>query len=880
MLQWLPGWVRRAPSAAPQKFGGEAPPFEAFGKYPADPDGFPLVDPLRLIAHQEELIKAIRRSARFTDASRWEALFHDAIVRYANFVHLLPASESDHHRGVGGLFRHGLEVGHKSILLGYSHAQDMSNFPSHNRMLEERWSYACFIAGLCHDLGKAVSDMTVTDVTGGLQWSPYTETLVDWARRHDIKRYFIHYRPNRHKRHAAFSVKVSHHIIRKEGDLFLSDVSDQLMQDVTDAIMGSTSSLASIVRYVTQADGLSCEEDRKRNPLMDIAAAGHTAAAPAHKYLYDAIRNCVNDRVWKPNDPSGPLFIINRSAYLIWPRAVPEILARVGVQRGVPTSHMTIAEMLEERGLIVQYNPDAHNVHTYWSILPEPLETKGITRPLKAICLDKASRFFDVEPPSVAAKIYDPVAASRIPANATRIEIEPRANFQAITPRRGIAETEGAADAGVPLTPPAILAPQPPPGIPAEQLAANPSSIRSAAAPIAPGYMPGSKTEAANHQPPEPDAASSISDDALAGILGAPVSSEPPTFIDFDLLSKTPTRPSAPPSSKQDTRRNTAQLSQPRAVAQPNNVMEHQMFFQRSEHPIGVTLLSLIQRLIEDPDRPEHTLMARHKDLLVLQYPEGVSDLGLQPKTIVEALRSADWLTHELTLPPIKDDVVFPRAVVLSRDISRRLFALLHGIDIQRSAPTADRLKIAVKAMRGIVAPPTRLTSQGAQPIEEPLQSRPKETPARAVGRAPAPQVIDVTDAIPEAPPPPIIVEEVVMAATSSEPSPPDELSDREKTDAGHGTTTSDHPVMGRKGLMRLLRRIHGENPQLFTKKGKRYIAPAELLCARLVENTTAKLTEAEVLEMLSAIPEVMRMEENGGAWLSFPQAQLTQGAK
>nr|WP_276611704.1 TraI domain-containing protein [Thiorhodococcus mannitoliphagus] len=32
------------------------------------------------------------------------------IERYAAFAHLLRALETQHHRGAGGLFRHGLEV--------------------------------------------------------------------------------------------------------------------------------------------------------------------------------------------------------------------------------------------------------------------------------------------------------------------------------------------------------------------------------------------------------------------------------------------------------------------------------------------------------------------------------------------------------------------------------------------------------------------------------------------------------------------------------------------------------------------------------------------------------------------------------------------------
>ena len=41
------------------------------------------------------------------------------LIKYAEYIHLLPASESHHHRGAGGLFRHSLEVGfHAALMAG------------------------------------------------------------------------------------------------------------------------------------------------------------------------------------------------------------------------------------------------------------------------------------------------------------------------------------------------------------------------------------------------------------------------------------------------------------------------------------------------------------------------------------------------------------------------------------------------------------------------------------------------------------------------------------------------------------------------------------------------------------------------------------------
>lgn len=70
----------------------------------------PPVAPLdKILATQAELIEKVRNSLGFT-VDDFNRLVLPVIQRYAAFVHLLPASESHHHRGAGGLFRHGLEV--------------------------------------------------------------------------------------------------------------------------------------------------------------------------------------------------------------------------------------------------------------------------------------------------------------------------------------------------------------------------------------------------------------------------------------------------------------------------------------------------------------------------------------------------------------------------------------------------------------------------------------------------------------------------------------------------------------------------------------------------------------------------------------------------
>lgn len=124
-----------------------------------------------------------------------------SIQRYAAFVHLLPASESHHHRGAGGLFRHGLEVAFWAAQASESVIFSIEGTPRERRDNEPRWRLASCFSGLLHDVGKPLSDVSITDKDGSITWNPYSESLHDWAHRHEIDRYFIRWRDKRHKRH-------------------------------------------------------------------------------------------------------------------------------------------------------------------------------------------------------------------------------------------------------------------------------------------------------------------------------------------------------------------------------------------------------------------------------------------------------------------------------------------------------------------------------------------------------------------------------------------------------------------------------------------------------------------------------------------------------
>lgn len=97
------------------------------------------------------------------------------IEGYAEFVQLLPASESQDHANPGGFFTHGLEIASRALdyrrgqILPRGAAPEVIGAQSH------RWTYAVFIAALLHDVGKNTAELHVVIRSGqGVPetWSP------------------------------------------------------------------------------------------------------------------------------------------------------------------------------------------------------------------------------------------------------------------------------------------------------------------------------------------------------------------------------------------------------------------------------------------------------------------------------------------------------------------------------------------------------------------------------------------------------------------------------------------------------------------------------------------------------------------------------------
>ena len=109
------------------------------------------------------------------------------ITNVAHFVHLLPASQDDHHQGYGGLFTHSLEVAFEAANLAKNTIFDRVSPPKEIQWNRRRWILICVLAGLVHDIGKPYTDLEVTTGPdeGGKSWKK-SLPLLDWLRQEHI----------------------------------------------------------------------------------------------------------------------------------------------------------------------------------------------------------------------------------------------------------------------------------------------------------------------------------------------------------------------------------------------------------------------------------------------------------------------------------------------------------------------------------------------------------------------------------------------------------------------------------------------------------------------------------------------------------------------
>ena len=149
----------------------------------AVPEGeLPVLSPDMLIERTgtKSLVDALRTKLGFPPEV-FDGTVRPVIARFAEFVQLLPASESHHHAQPGGLFTHAVEVINLALDLRRGQILPRGAPPEAIGEQAHRWTYAVFVAALLHGVGKPIADLRVVMRKGPAAcepWSPLAGSML------------------------------------------------------------------------------------------------------------------------------------------------------------------------------------------------------------------------------------------------------------------------------------------------------------------------------------------------------------------------------------------------------------------------------------------------------------------------------------------------------------------------------------------------------------------------------------------------------------------------------------------------------------------------------------------------------------------------------
>ncbi|MFY0992660.1 MobH family relaxase [Halomonas sp. C05BenzN] len=358
-------------------------------RYPPFAKGLPAAPIEKVLLTQRELIARIQQTLGLSN-EEFERLMRPVLHNYAEFVHLLPASEAHHHRGAGGLFRHGLEVAFWATQASEAVIFVRDGTPRERRNLEPCWRLAVCLAALLHDLGKPLSDVTVTDKLGKTEWNPYAESLMDWARENGIERYFLRWNKGRHERHERLATLALNMVLTPDVRRYLRAPGPDLMKAVVEAISG-TSALHPVTQLVLKADQESVKRDLKESRLN---IDEHSIGLSIEPYIIDAIRSLVVSKRWKVNVAGAQVWHLTQGAFIAWKAAAPSLVKHLQDNNvpAVPHDPDTLADYLIDRGFAVprpvpNSDADSEAYYRYWEVAPSALEEGEIAMNAKILML-------------------------------------------------------------------------------------------------------------------------------------------------------------------------------------------------------------------------------------------------------------------------------------------------------------------------------------------------------------------------------------------------------------------------------------------------------------------------------------------------------------
>jgi hypothetical protein len=327
---------------------------EYFHRLPGFPQGIPVIPVEILIRKNEEMIKQIilaRGMAGAHNKMEVEAKVLSPIRHLAEMTHLLPASEKTHFKLPGGLFAFCLEVSLSSIR--YAERRILTRAtPEIRKEYEVLWAHAAFLNGLFSEAITSISKISVYAEDVGFEWHPGTESLYEWLRRNNLKRY-----------HIRWSAKEDRSMIYILAGKAINTQQAEILALGEKAIYKTL--LAALHDQTDFANPLAKINDQVKYKIMERdewSYAGRygkpLAGMHLEPWLIDAMRHLLNRKQWAPNEDNGRIWYGQDGVFLVWPLAASDMQYQLKESECPfsPSTQEILAEIMLDAGIIESNN--------------------------------------------------------------------------------------------------------------------------------------------------------------------------------------------------------------------------------------------------------------------------------------------------------------------------------------------------------------------------------------------------------------------------------------------------------------------------------------------------------------------------------------------
>lgn len=345
-------------------------------RWPPFPRAVQVLSPKHLINAQAELVRNLCSAIPLSD-DEVERYLMPVVWNLACFVHLLPASAHHHHRGLGGLFGHSLETAIFAAQTAKNKIFDYKAKPEDAYMNKARWILACALAGLTHDVGKAVLDIRVYSDKG--TWHPTMGSITEWCRAKGISAYYVAMNEDReHNKHEQASLAYARVIIPRRTYLYLSQTGNSKIEEELHAAINGQREGCLVGEILGEADSLSVKLDERRQGTID--PRDKLVTTPLADAIVKAMRSLIKEGTWKINTQDANVWLTTQGCFIDWSDVsdITKVLAAEGV-KSVPHDNSAMASMLLTEGLIEAAPGTVSPDERFWSVCPFILKDRTIT---------------------------------------------------------------------------------------------------------------------------------------------------------------------------------------------------------------------------------------------------------------------------------------------------------------------------------------------------------------------------------------------------------------------------------------------------------------------------------------------------------------------